>query len=413
MLHLSLYKMSGSNLSGLVAAASFSVSANKKKTGIAEDPGLLKYERNRLETFKNWPVSSPIPPKDLAQSGFYYTGNEDRVQCAFCRGILKGWDPGDDPQKEHEKRFEKCGFILGLNVGNVPLLTKKTVPILSPDFSNSAENLGVSSERAKHENFAVESTRLMTFSRLGWDTRMYQTPEMLAAAGFFYTGTCDNVKCFFCDGGIRNWQPGDDPWTEHARYFPNCYYVKLVKGQDFIKKIHEKYNNEKSIGVYQSAKVYGRRSRENHFQVDENAVGAQLDLPWVRIVLDTGVSREIVAQVIQDRLRSHGDNFPNTEELMEAVLTMQEAQAAVLSSTGQNQDNEPNMSGTEVASCNLEKENKMLRDQKTCKVCLDKEVGIVFLPCGHLCCCVSCAPAVRKCPICRGDIKGTVRTYIP
>ncbi|KAJ8314476.1 hypothetical protein KUTeg_006626 [Tegillarca granosa] len=362
MLHLSSYKMSGSNLSGLVAAASFSVSANKKKTGIAEDPGLLKYERNRLETFKNWPVSSPIPPKDLAQSGFYYTGNEDRVQCAFCRGILKGWDPGDDPQKEHEKRFEKCGFILGLNVGNVPLLTKKTVPILTPDFSNGAENLGVSSERAKHENFAVESTRLMTFSCPGWDTRMYQTPEMLAAAGFFYTGTCDNVKCFFCDGGIRNWQPGDDPWTEHARYFPNCYYVKLVKGQDFIKKIHEKYNNEKSIGVYQSAKVYGRRSR--------------------------------------------GDNFPNTEELMEAVLTMQEAQAAVLSSTGQNQDNEPNMS-------DLEKENKMLRDQKTCKVCLDKEVGMVFLPCGHLCCCVSCAPAVRKCPICRGDIKGTVRTYIP
>lgn len=61
----------------------------------------------------------------------------------------------------------------------------------------------------------------------------------------------------------------------------------------------------------------------------------------------------------------------------------------------------------------LEKENKMLRDQKTCKVCLDKEVGMVFLPCGHLCCCVSCAPAVRKCPICRGEIKGTVRTYIP
>lgn len=34
------------------------------------------------------------------------------------------------------------------------------------------------------------------------------------------TGHGDNVKCFHCDGGLRNWEPGDDPWQEHAKWFP-------------------------------------------------------------------------------------------------------------------------------------------------------------------------------------------------
>ncbi len=32
-------------------------------------------------------------------------------------------------------------------------------------------------------------------------------------------GLSDQVKCFYCDGGLRNWQPHDEPWTEHARWF--------------------------------------------------------------------------------------------------------------------------------------------------------------------------------------------------
>ena len=44
------------------------------------------------------------------------------------------------------------------------------------------------------------------------------------------------VKCFYCDGGLRNWQPEDDPWTEHARWFSECGFVRLVKGDEFISK---------------------------------------------------------------------------------------------------------------------------------------------------------------------------------
>jgi len=60
----------------------------------------------------------------------------------------------------------------------------------------------------------------------------------------------------------------------------------------------------------------------------------------------------------------------------------------------------------------LELENRRLKDQRTCKICMDHEIGVVFLPCGHLISCVQCAPALKDCPLCRQPIHGTVKTYM-
>ena len=60
----------------------------------------------------------------------------------------------------------------------------------------------------------------------------------------------------------------------------------------------------------------------------------------------------------------------------------------------------------------LEKENEELRERRLCKVCMDDEVNIVFLKCGHLVCCSDCAPTIKKCPICRQVIRGTVRIFM-
>ena len=51
------------------------------------------------------------------------------------------------------------------------------------------------------------------------------------------TGFSDNVKCFYCNGGLRNWEKGDDPWHEHARWFPTCRFVLNVKGQDYVNAV--------------------------------------------------------------------------------------------------------------------------------------------------------------------------------
>ena len=60
----------------------------------------------------------------------------------------------------------------------------------------------------------------------------------------------------------------------------------------------------------------------------------------------------------------------------------------------------------------LEVENRRLKDQRTCKICMDREIGVVFLTCGHLISCVQCAPALKDCPLCRQTIVGTVKTYM-
>ena len=38
-----------------------------------------------------------------------------------------------------------------------------------------------------------------------------------------FLGLSDQVKCFYCDGGLREWRDGDDPWQEHAGWFPKVF----------------------------------------------------------------------------------------------------------------------------------------------------------------------------------------------
>lgn len=65
-----------------------------------------------------------------------------------------------------------------------------------------------------------------------------------------------------------------------------------------------------------------------------------------------------------------------------------------------------------VSDLPVEEQLRRLQEERTCKVCMDKEVSIVFIPCGHLVVCQECAPSLRRCPICRGAVKGTVRTFL-
>ncbi|KAG7476807.1 hypothetical protein MATL_G00086770 [Megalops atlanticus] len=46
-----------------------------------------------------------------------------------------------------------------------------------------------------------------------------------------------------------------------------------------------------------------------------------------------------------------------------------------------------------------------------CVVCMEKEPQVIFLSCGHVCCCQVCSDALQTCPLCRGDIVQRVRLY--
>ena len=80
----------------------------------------LKYEKERLHTFIEWPIHW-ISPEQLAADGFYYLREHDNCACIFCNGIVGGWEKEDTVRGEHKKHFPNCPFITGRAVGNLPL----------------------------------------------------------------------------------------------------------------------------------------------------------------------------------------------------------------------------------------------------------------------------------------------------
>jgi len=47
-------------------------------------------------------------------------------------------------------------------------------------------------------------------------------------------GQDDQMLCFCCSQGLKDWEDEDEPWTEHARWSPTCSYVLLSKGKSFV-----------------------------------------------------------------------------------------------------------------------------------------------------------------------------------
>lgn len=66
---------------------------------------------SRLQTFLTWPTQLTQKPEVLVDSGLFYTGTEDKVQCFYCAGILGGWERTDNPFTEHIRFFPRCPWI--------------------------------------------------------------------------------------------------------------------------------------------------------------------------------------------------------------------------------------------------------------------------------------------------------------
>ena len=77
-------------------------------------------ENLRRETFANWPTHAYVGPDELAQAGFIYLGSQDRVQCVFCKGVLRNWAPGDRAFHEHQMKFPDCPFVNNPRIGAPP-----------------------------------------------------------------------------------------------------------------------------------------------------------------------------------------------------------------------------------------------------------------------------------------------------
>ncbi|CAD6201365.1 GSCOCT00000168001.2-RA-CDS [Cotesia congregata] len=331
-----------------------------------------RLESVRLQSYTDWPLSFMDPAK-FAAAGFYYTGYNDHVKCFECGIEIREWVEGDDPMSDHQRWQSSCHFVKKYPCGNVPIgVDPSTVPPVgprgrdvyglyedefrpgaSPDFRSgqtelqfpSTAKLGgqnlAQSKKPAHPEFVSYDARLKSFEL--WPKFMPQTKEQLADAGFYYTGTGDQTICFHCGGGLNDWEPKDDPWFQHAKWFKKCYYVRMVKGQDFI----------------------------------ESVIGQPVAPP----------SHEEMMLM----------NLPSYIEKLKLTASIEKPEE-------KSEEKEPE------AEVELVKKNA--NDDLMCKICYKYELGVVFLPCGHMVACTRCAPSMTSCPVCREPVSMTVRTII-
>lgn len=482
-----------------------------------EDEEKYKLESGRLASFANWPVPF-IAPKDLAQTGFYYLKDGDKVKCAFCSVIVCRWENGDKADTEHARQSPNCPFLVkNSQNGNIP---SQVNVINFRALDEDMRDLGVQNHRVpKSPNLSTFDCRLQTFAR--WPRDNHLTPESLASAGFFYVGTEDQVRCFHCDGGLLKWTAEDEPWGEHARWFPECHFVRLVKGEQFIEDTIKANPPITSADVFlapqYSAKPVCRRVEVSNEQLQE-----LMTSPQAVAALQIGLQPSRVKSALRQRWENSGSQFTNVDSLIEAALDIQlevEPQSqeydetwdeeyptfrslsdrnqqvvisalpdivlagstqpnspcvvtppttppleenvrretessAAESATGTVEEELPAMMATSAteqedpkqtipktsvesveddsegedsglcsgsSDCSniekpksqiLEDEVRRLKEARLCKVCMDNEVGVVLLPCGHLVTCTICASSLLKCPVCRESIKATVRTFL-
>lgn len=67
----------------------------------------------RVNTFKNWALSTHVWPYQLSNAGFFYTGDGTNIQCALCGVItsVESWERTDRPEIVHYCLNNECKFL--------------------------------------------------------------------------------------------------------------------------------------------------------------------------------------------------------------------------------------------------------------------------------------------------------------
>ncbi|XP_056393919.1 E3 ubiquitin-protein ligase XIAP isoform X1 [Hyla sarda] len=313
-------------------------------------------EEARLTTFKNWPSYVRVTPKELANAGLFYTGINDQVKCFCCGGKLMNWEPSDMAWNEHRKHFPDCFFVLGRDVGNIALESNSI-------FSGTRRGSEIP------ENPAMSQVKARLESLANWPYAVNK--EMLARAGFYSTGERDSARCFYCGGELSDWKGKDDPWELHARWYPGCKFLIDEKGQHFINH------------VQLTRPLPSKLERDTLTALPEDP--ELVKDPLVIHAQQMGFGLEEIKKLMLKRIKNTGQNYTSVEVLVSDLLNSQSAMRSVKPSENEN---------------TIKEKLRQLEEEKICKVCMDKSVCIVFIPCGHLVTCADCGEALDKCPIC-------------
>ncbi|VDI42650.1 Hypothetical predicted protein [Mytilus galloprovincialis] len=325
----------------------------------------FKRFKSRLQTYTSWKYSSKQRPILLAEAGYFYTGEADIVRCFCCDLGLAEWDAQDDPWVEHARHNCRCLF----------LKSEK-----GEDYVNEVQLRWKKIYNPKHPVLEDKDSRLKTFAGV-WRTDIEQTPEILVDAGFFYTGEEDTVRCHYCDGGLRNWEPKDIPWEEHARWFPFCKFVIKMKGREYIDEIRIKHETTE-------------RNEEVATPPDELFVNH----PFVQQLQELEFKTEDITAAMQVFKSKEGKSNFSIEDIVEIIIQ------------GKGREQEIQKSIQDPST--LKEINRQLKEKLLCVRCKTNDVSMLFASCGHRITCETCAQQLDYCPYCNKEITKRIKTFL-
>jgi len=117
--------------------------------------------------------------------------------------------------------------------------------------------------------------------------------------------------------------------------------------------------------------------------------GGKLQIPFVRVGGNEGSSD--MSELMQTTAAQLGTDLPSSmskEELEAYILALQLKNAA------------------------LESEAEAAKDVKLCVVCLEIEKQVMFKPCGHAACCMTCGSDIEQCPLCRAPVLARDKIFL-
>lgn len=293
--------------------AASDIATEKPRYNLQDNDHICNKNLERLQTFAAC-INILESAISLSNNGFKF--DTDKIVCVDCNFEVYDYAESRNIINRHCEKSPLCPFVQeylfkthGHRMQELKSDQDEIMLLRKMDAFNGSDF------------FAKKENRTVTFR--DWPVTFISIEE-LVDAGFYYTGDRDKVRCYKNGCNLCEWQNGDNPVTEHHRWYETCPLA--IEG----------YNK--------------------------------------------------ILQDIEDKKLKTPDK----------VL-------------------EPSASRPAIDSWEAKFEELQIRYQ--CKVCMDDEIGITFLPCGHCCCCYRCGSnsAERRldnCPICRCKIRGVIRTRL-
>ncbi|KAH9520252.1 hypothetical protein Btru_060370 [Bulinus truncatus] len=202
---------------------------------------LMLFESHRLLTFNNY-ISSESAI--YAEAGFIYDAASREVKCVFCSIRFDKQTMNVSFLKSRHAEKSPHVHLFSCMMWAIYLLTQKKnySEKVRVQHLNDIRGTKISDVKMKcsikHPEFEEITARLGTFKT--WPKLISLTfpANIMADAGFYYSGFMDKVKCYACGVGLFNWSPDAVPVTQHAKASPLCVFLLQAKGKEFLAQAH-------------------------------------------------------------------------------------------------------------------------------------------------------------------------------